>query len=85
MQSAREGGDLTVLSDEQQAEIQRFVDQRLQIRGELRDVRHSLDQSIDALGTRLKVINIALVPLLVIILALAFSRARQRRQREAQS
>jgi ABC-type uncharacterized transport system involved in gliding motility auxiliary subunit len=83
MQSIREDGDLAVLNEAQQAEIQRFVDQRLQIRRDLREVRHNLDREIDALGTRLKVINIALVPALVIVVALLFGRQRRRRQQEA--
>jgi ABC-type uncharacterized transport system involved in gliding motility auxiliary subunit len=49
----------------------------------LREVRHNLDREIDALGTRLKVINIALVPALVIVVALLFGRQRRRRQQEA--
>jgi ABC-type uncharacterized transport system involved in gliding motility auxiliary subunit len=85
MQSAREDGNLTVLSDEQQEEIQRFADQRLQIRRDLREVRHNLDREIDALGTRLKAANIALVPLLVVVFALVFSRYRQRRREGRQS
>ncbi len=85
MQSSREDTDLAVLSEEQQAEIQRFVDQRLQIRRDLREVRHDLDRDIDALGTRLKVINIGLVPLLVIVLAVVFGHYRRRRQREVQA
>jgi ABC-type uncharacterized transport system involved in gliding motility auxiliary subunit len=80
MQSARQDGDLTVLSEEQQAEIQRFIDQRLQIRQDLREVRHDLDRDIDRLGTRLKVINMGLVPALVIVFALLFARQRQRRR-----
>jgi ABC-type uncharacterized transport system involved in gliding motility auxiliary subunit len=83
MQSTRDDGDLAVLNEAQQAEIQRFVDQRLQIRRDLREVRHNLDREIDALGTRLKVINIALVPALVIVVALLFGRQRRRRQQEA--
>jgi ABC-type uncharacterized transport system involved in gliding motility auxiliary subunit len=83
MQSVREDADLTVLSEAQQDEIQRFVDQRLQIRKELREVRHSLDRDIDALSTRLKVINIALVPALVIVVALLLSHVRRRRHRSA--
>ena len=83
MQSVREDADLTVLSEAQQDEIQRFVDQRLQIRKELREVRHSLDRDIDALSTRLKVINIALVPALVIVVALFLSHVRRRRHRSA--
>lgn len=83
MQSVREDADLTVLSEAQQDEIQRFVDQRLQIRKELREVRHSLDRDIDALSTRLKVINIGLVPALVIVVALLLSHLRRRRYRSA--
>ena len=82
MQSAREDGDLLVLSEEQQQEIQRFVDQRLQIRSDLREVRHDLDREIDALGTRLKIVNIAAVPLLVVVAALVFSHYRRRRREE---
>jgi ABC-type uncharacterized transport system involved in gliding motility auxiliary subunit len=80
MQSARDDDDLAVLNDAQQEEIQRFVDRRLQIRRELREVRHNLDREIDALGTRLKVINIGLVPVLVIVVALLFNGLRRRRR-----
>jgi ABC-type uncharacterized transport system involved in gliding motility auxiliary subunit len=80
MQSARQDGDLTVLSGEQQAEIQRFMDQRLQIRRDLRAVQHDLDRDIDRLGTRLKAVNIGLVPLLVIVFALLFGQQRRRRR-----
>jgi len=85
MQSTREDGDLMVLSEAQQEEIQRFMDQRLQIRSDLREVRHSLDREIDALGTRLKVLNIAVVPLLVIGAALVFGHYRRRRREEGAS
>lgn len=85
MQSVREGEDLAVLNDAQQAEIQRFIDQRLQIRRDLRDVRHNLDRDIDAMGTRLKVINIGLLPVLVIFAALVLGRQRRRRQEGVQS
>lgn len=84
MQSARTEGDLTVLSEDQQAELQRFMDQRLRIRSDLRQVRHQLDREIDSLGTRLKAINIGLVPLLVVIAALLLWRARSRRREAVQ-
>jgi ABC-type uncharacterized transport system involved in gliding motility auxiliary subunit len=80
MQSSRNDGDLTVLSSEQSEEIQRFLDQRTQISSDLRQVQHDLDRGIDALGTRLKVINITLVPALVVIFALAYGQARRRRR-----
>ena len=35
------------------------------IRKQLRQVRHSLDENIDALGARLKFLNIGLMPILI--------------------
>ncbi len=69
------------LSPEQQAEVKRFQDERLRIRGELREVRHGLDVEIDRLGTWLKVINIALVPALLAIGAIVLAVMRRRRLR----
>ena len=82
LQGAREDDNFTVLSDAQQAELERFMDQRAQIRQDLRQVRHDLERDIDALGDRLKFINIVLVPALVALLGLALGW-RRRRQREA--
>lgn len=80
MQSLRQDSELTVLTSEQQDEVQRFVDRKLQIRGELRQVQHDLSRHIEALGMRLKFINIVLVPVLIIIAALVFGQIRRRRQ-----
>lgn len=80
MQLARQDGELTVLTSEQQDEVQRFVDRKLQIRGELRQVQHDLSRDIEALGMRLKFINIVLVPVLIVIFALVFGRIRRQRQ-----
>lgn len=79
MQTARREGDLTVLTSEQQDEVQHFVDRQMQIRGELRQVQHDLSRDIEALGMRLKFINIVLVPMLIIITALVFGQVRRRR------
>jgi ABC-type uncharacterized transport system involved in gliding motility auxiliary subunit len=84
MQSSRTEGDLSVLNEDQQAELQRFIDQRIRIRGELREVRHDLQSDINALGTRLKVINIALLPLLVIGVALLLWHLRRQRREAGQ-
>jgi ABC-type uncharacterized transport system involved in gliding motility auxiliary subunit len=67
------------MSPEQQAEIQRFLDEQVRIRQELRAVRRNLDADIDRLGTTLKVINIVLVPLLLTVLALAVVFLKRRR------
>ena len=80
MQLARQDSELTVLTLEQQNEVQRFVDRKLQIRRELRQVQHDLSREIEALGMRLKFVNIVLVPLLIVVVALVFGRLRRKRQ-----
>lgn len=70
-----------VLSPEQRAELARFQQEKLRIRRELREVRRQLDADIEALGSRLKFVNIVLVPALVTVAAvlLAFWRVKRRR------
>ncbi len=80
MQIARREGDLTVLTSQQQEEVQHFVDRQMQIRSELRQVQHDLSRDIETLGMRLKFINIVLVPVLIIIVALVFGQIRRRRR-----
>ncbi len=78
LQSTREDTGSLLLTSEQQDEIDRFVDQRASIRKELRAVQRGLDQDIENLGTLLKIINIALVPLLLTVATL-FAWWRRRR------
>ena len=80
MQLVRNDGELTVLTAQQQEEVQRFVDRKLQIRSDLRQVQHDLSRDIEALGMRLKFVNIVLVPVLIIIAALVFGHLRRRRR-----
>ena len=70
----------TLLYDLAQAEIQRFVDRKLQIRSELRQVQRDLSRDIEALGMRLKFINIVLVPLLIVAAALIYGHMRRRKR-----
>jgi ABC-type uncharacterized transport system involved in gliding motility auxiliary subunit len=74
-----------VLTPEQEEEVQRFVDRKLQIRSELRQVQHDLSRDIEVLGMRLKFINIALVPMLIVAAALVFGQLRRRRREKEQS
>jgi len=85
MQSLRQDGELTVLTSEQEDEVQRFVDRKLQIRSELRQVQHDLSRDIEVLGMRLKFINIVLVPVLIVVAALVFGQVRRRRREREQS
>jgi ABC-type uncharacterized transport system involved in gliding motility auxiliary subunit len=68
------------LTPEQQTALQRFIQQKLELRKELRDVRYQLNADIEALGRTLKVLNIALVPALLTLLVLALWLWRRRRQ-----
>jgi len=83
LQQARGDTELDILTEEQEAEIDRFMEQRVEIRRQLRQVRRELDEDIEALGTRIKVINIALMPVLVTLFALgmAWHKRRLRRAR----
>jgi len=67
-----------VLSAEQEQAIKEFEAQRFQVRKQLRQVQHQLNSSIEALETRLKVINIFLVPALLIVLLLVLRLRRAR-------
>ena len=79
LQRARADDASMLLSPEQRAELDRFQKRKLEIRRELREVRRQLDADIEALGWKLKVINIALVPLLLTLGALGFAWWRRRR------
>jgi ABC-type uncharacterized transport system involved in gliding motility auxiliary subunit len=70
LESAREDAGNLLMTEEQQAEIDRFIDRRAEIRQELRAVQRGLDRDIERLGTTLKVINIALVPLVMTLFVL---------------
>ena len=79
LQSSREDTGSLLMTPEQEAEIDRFIDQRADIRKELRAVQRDLDKNIEDLGTRLKILNIALVPVLITLFAL-FSVWRRNRE-----
>jgi ABC-type uncharacterized transport system involved in gliding motility auxiliary subunit len=79
LQSSREDTGDILMTDEQQAEIDRFIDRRAEIRQELRAVQRGLDRDIERLGTLLKSINIGLVPLLLTFFVLIAVWRRSRR------
>jgi ABC-type uncharacterized transport system involved in gliding motility auxiliary subunit len=68
-----------LLSPEQKAELERFQKRKVEIRKELRQVRRQLDADIETLGWKLRLVNIALVPLLLTIAAVFFAWWRRRR------
>ena len=81
LQPGKGGGHAGSVSVEQRREIEQFRQRQLAINKELRDVQHQLNAEIDALGLRLKVINIVVVPVLVALLGLLYGWRRTRRSR----
>jgi ABC-type uncharacterized transport system involved in gliding motility auxiliary subunit len=80
LQSSREDTGNILMSPEQQTEVDRFIDQRAAIRKDLRAVQRNLDKNIEQLGTRLKIINTALVPTLLTVFVLFAVWRRSRRE-----
>jgi hypothetical protein len=70
-----------ILSEEQTKAIENFRRELITTRAELRDVQHALRQDIETLDSRLKVINIGLVPALVLVVAIALALARRAQAR----
>lgn len=68
-------------TEAQQAALQGYMQEKLRIRKELREVRYQLNADIEALGRTLKFLNIALVPLLLTlgVLVLWFWRRKAAR------
>ena len=83
LQAEREDAGSLLMTPEQQQEIQRFRDEQLRIRQELRTVQRELDSSIESLGRWLKIINIVVFPLLLAGLALTLHLVRRRRKAPA--
>ena len=83
LQQARDDSNELMLSPEQEAEIDKFQQDKFKVRKELRQVRHNLDQDIEKLGSILKFINIGLVPIIISILALVLSFVRLRKRKHA--
>jgi ABC-type uncharacterized transport system involved in gliding motility auxiliary subunit len=79
LQSGKDAATAMIMSPEQQAEVLKFQEQKVRIRKDLRQVRRQLDADIERLGNHLKLINIALVPLLLTIAAVGFHYWRRRR------
>jgi ABC-type uncharacterized transport system involved in gliding motility auxiliary subunit len=81
LQPGKGGSAVAGSSAEQRRELEQFLQRKLAISKELRDVQHQLNAEIDALGLRLKFINIVLVPVLVALFGLIYGWRRIRRGR----
>ena len=77
-----ENGELIgQVTPEIQAEVDRFNELMLETRRSLRDVQYQLTEDIEQLGANLKLINTALIPVLLSLLALLLSYLRAKRRK----
>lgn len=77
------GQVLGQITPEIQAEIDQFNAELVDTRRRLRDVQYQLTEDIEQLGTRLKAINTALVPVLLTLLLLVVGYVRSQRRKRA--
>jgi ABC-type uncharacterized transport system involved in gliding motility auxiliary subunit len=82
-QNVTDASGQPVMSPEQLETINKFRAEHIQIRRDLRNVQRALSQDIELLGAKLKIINIALIPALVILLAIILGIIRMRRAARA--
>jgi ABC-type uncharacterized transport system involved in gliding motility auxiliary subunit len=79
LQASREDSSVMIMTPEQEAALDRFQEERLRIRKELRQVQRGLDQQIEDLGTWLKIINIGLTPVIITLLSIIYLLLKRRR------
>lgn len=83
LQAKRNDQNSIVLSPEQEAELKRFTAEKTRVRKELRETQRGLDVDIDRLSGWLKVINIAIAPLIVALAGVIVLSLRRRRRAAA--
>lgn len=83
LQRGKEQDKALILSNEQKVELERFRQERVKIRKELRQVRHQLQQDIDSLEGWMKFINIGFIPILIGIGGGLFAFAKLRKRNES--
>ena len=81
LQKGRAGASSTILTPEQQTEIENFRKKAVETRKDLKELRKNLRVETDTLEFRTKVINIGLVPLLVALLGIALALVKRRKVR----
>jgi ABC-type uncharacterized transport system involved in gliding motility auxiliary subunit len=83
LQKSKAGVTSTILTPEQQAELDNFRTKAAETRIALKELRKNLRVETDALEFWTKVVNIGLVPLLVALAGLALALGRRRKMRLA--
>jgi ABC-type uncharacterized transport system involved in gliding motility auxiliary subunit len=80
LQSKRNDQASIMLSPEQEAELKRFTAEKSRVRKELRETQRGLDVDINRLQSWVKVLNIAVAPLLVAVAGVVILAWRRRRR-----
>lgn len=75
------GGGQLIMTPEQQQEIDKFRQEMIATKKELRTVQHNLRKDIESMETRLKAINIAAIPAAVCLFAVGLGGYRAARRR----
>jgi ABC-type uncharacterized transport system involved in gliding motility auxiliary subunit len=83
LQKSKSGPQSTILTAEQQAEIENFRKAAADARRDLKELRKNLRVETDTLQFWTKVFNIGLVPLLVALAGIILAIGRRRRERAA--
>ena len=79
LEQAKDSSNSAIVSADQQQEVENFTNKKLTIRKELRQVRHSLQKDIQRVESIVKVVNLALVPLLITLFGLMLLFFKSRR------
>ncbi|HSN40331.1 MAG TPA: GldG family protein [Burkholderiales bacterium] len=80
LQKGRAGASSTILTPEQQTEIENFRKKSVETRKDLKELRKNLRVETDTLEFWTKVVNIGLVPLLVALLGMALALVKRRKR-----
>ena len=80
LQGQKDTSQRFILSEEQQRAIANFRKEEFQIKRELKGVRKSLRKDIERLGITVKVVNIALMPLIVSMAGVSYGVYRKRKR-----
>ena len=82
LQSEKDGSEAMFLSPEQEEALDRFREEQIATRKELREVKHQLRKDIESLGTRLKLFNVLFVPALILLGGLGLFAFKSRTRRK---
>jgi len=80
LEATKDKSQRFILSDQQKKAIENYKSQELQIKKELKLVRKNLRRDIERLGMKVKVVNMALMPVLLAISGIAFGLYRKHRR-----